>query len=74
MTEQKNENTAVCVLCKKDYSDNETDLYYCLCDIAVCKNCIGKITINANQWECPTCKKPMDFAKTQLFREVDEVQ
>jgi hypothetical protein len=74
MSEVNKQETAICILCKKDYSDLETELFYCLCDIAVCKNCISKISINATQWRCPICKKPMDFEKTQLFREVHEVK
>ena len=62
-------NSATCVSCSKDFSNKVTELYYCLCDAAVCSKCIEKAKIDDKQWKCPKCEKTMDLESTQLFRE-----
>ena len=55
-----------CYICHKKSSLEDT--YYCICDIAVCNDCINSVKINENNWVCPHCKEENNLEKSKLFR------
>lgn len=59
----------VCAVCKKDFEDKVEKLYYCICDTAVCGDCINSVKINNQEWECPNCKNINKIEESKLFRE-----
>lgn len=65
------QNSAVCSICNKDFTDRETELYYCLCDVAVCSECIQKVKISENEWKCQHCERVNDLESTKLFRIIE---
>lgn len=58
-----------CQVCKKDFSDKPDRLHYCLCNAAVCVNCINSVKKNEKSWICPECKAENDVESSLLFRE-----
>ncbi|MHA1488175.1 MAG: hypothetical protein ACTSRI_00555 [Promethearchaeota archaeon] len=58
-----------CFICKKNREDVVDRLYYCICDIAICENCINSVKKNDQTWICPNCKKENDLEKSKLFRD-----
>ncbi|MHA1820350.1 MAG: hypothetical protein ACTSU2_15050 [Promethearchaeota archaeon] len=64
----ESENSAICSICGKDYTDREYELYYCLCNNAVCTSCIDKVKISETEWKCPKCGQVNDLESTRLFR------
>ncbi len=71
MLENNAQNSSNCFICKENYTDREPDLFYCLCDVAVCKGCIDTIKLDEINWKCPKCEKEMDVESTRLFRTHD---
>ncbi len=55
-----------CYICEKETDVDK--LYYCICDIAVCNNCINSVKKNENTWICPKCSNENDASKSMLFR------
>lgn len=55
-----------CYICHKKNSLEDT--YYCICDIAVCNDCINSVKTNENNWVCPHCKEENNLEKSKLFR------
>ncbi|MHA1804991.1 MAG: hypothetical protein ACTSU4_10775 [Promethearchaeota archaeon] len=60
----------VCYVCKKNFENSLEDLYYCICDISVCSNCISSVQANKTTWICPKCKNENDLQHSKLIREV----
>lgn len=65
-------NSAKCLICSEDYSERVTELYYCLCDSAVCSKCIKDVQVNEKEWKCPNCEKIVELELTKLFRKHDD--
>lgn len=57
-----------CFICEKNYENNVDQLNYCICDIAVCPNCLNSVKKSEKVWICPKCKNENDVEKSQLFR------
>ena len=57
-----------CLICQKDFSKNVDRLHYCICDIAVCDNCVNSLKKSDNSWICPKCEEENDIKKSKLFR------
>ncbi|MHA2009116.1 MAG: hypothetical protein ACXABO_14930 [Promethearchaeota archaeon] len=55
-----------CFICQKKGLLEET--YYCICDIAVCSDCINSVKKNENIWVCPHCKEENNLEESKLFR------
>ena len=60
----------VCYICKKNYENKVYNLYYCICDTAVCQECINSVKVNDNEWICPNpkCNEKNDLNKSKLIR------
>lgn len=58
-----------CYMCKDDFEKEVDMLYYCICDTALCDDCINSVKINENEWECPKCKNINKIRDSKLFRE-----
>lgn len=57
-----------CFICKKNFEDKIGTLHYCICDIAVCSECIDDVMINDNEWKCPSCDNINNIKESKLFR------
>ncbi len=57
-----------CFICKTDYEGNEDKLHYCICDTAVCTDCLKEVEHNDEIWVCPKCKNKNDVASSKLIR------
>lgn len=55
-----------CFICEKKIKVDK--LYYCICDIVVCNNCVNSVKKNDKIWICPNCKNENDIDKSMLFR------
>lgn len=58
----------ICFVCNKDCKDTMDMEYYCICDIAICHNCINSVKKNDKVWICPKCKAENDVKESKLFR------
>jgi len=59
-------NPPFCFICEQK---TEVDrLHYCICDIAVCDQCINSVKKNEKVWICPNCKNENDIEASMLFR------
>ncbi len=58
-----------CFLCSKNYADSLDELHYCICDIAICHECINSVKKNDKIWICPKCKAENNIQESRLFRE-----
>ncbi|MFX0069634.1 MAG: hypothetical protein ACFFAO_00875 [Candidatus Hermodarchaeota archaeon] len=63
-------NPPFCFICEKNYEDSVDQLHYCICDIAVCPNCLNSVKLNETSWVCPKCKNENNIESSQLFRKV----
>ena len=63
----KNSTPPFCYVCKKDYENTVDKLYYCICDTAVCVNCINTVK-EKNSWKCPKCSNSNDLEESRLIR------
>ncbi|TXT66432.1 MAG: hypothetical protein BAJALOKI3v1_30091 [Promethearchaeota archaeon] len=59
----------ICAICKKNFKDAVDKLYYCICDTAVCEDCINTVKTAQEYWECPKCGTKNKIEETRLFRE-----
>ncbi|MHA2393674.1 MAG: hypothetical protein ACXAEX_17185 [Promethearchaeota archaeon] len=57
-----------CYICGKSCESSIADTYYCICDIAICHDCINSTKKNDKIWVCPHCKEENDLEKSKLFR------
>ncbi len=58
---------SLCSVCKE--TKDITTLHYCLCDKAVCEECVEKLkTDDKSQYKCPNCDTIQDLESTKLFR------
>jgi hypothetical protein len=60
-----------CVICEKDFSDNLEALHYCICDKAVCSNCLNSVKKNTEIWVCPDCHAENNIKESRLFRNTE---
>ncbi len=58
----------LCYICGKSCANSVEDLYYCICDVAICHSCINTVKKNDKTWVCPHCKEVNDLEKSKLFR------
>jgi hypothetical protein len=58
----------VCFICNRNYDSKVDRLYYCICDIAVCDDCINSVKKNNNSWLCPKCNEVNDIKESRLIR------
>jgi hypothetical protein len=58
----------MCYSCGNSCEDDMETTHYCICDIAVCHNCINSVKKNESTWICPHCKEENDVEKSLLFR------
>lgn len=56
----------ICFLCKKKFGLDK--LYYCLCDIVICLDCISKHCQKEDYWVCPNCQNTLKIADSKLIR------
>ena len=61
-------NPPICYNCGKNCEKDMENTYYCICDIAICHDCINSVKKNENTWICPHCKEENDIEKSLLFR------
>jgi len=61
------ERPPLCNICGKNPSSME-ETYYCICDIAICSDCINSVKKNNNAWVCPHCREENNLEKSKLFR------
>ena len=57
---------SLCCVCNE--TKDITTLHYCLCDKAVCENCIEKLKTDEEHYKCPNCGTIQDLESTKLFR------
>jgi len=60
----------ICFICGKNCEDSHEmeRCHYCICDIAICHNCINSVKKNDTSWICPKCKVENNIEKSKLFR------
>ena len=58
----------ICFICDKNCEESMENTYYCICDIAICNNCINSVKKNNKFWICPKCKVENELEKSKLFR------
>ncbi|TXT59206.1 MAG: hypothetical protein BAJALOKI2v1_240034 [Promethearchaeota archaeon] len=58
----------ICYICKKDFKEKVDRLYYCICDIAVCNDCINSVKKNDTTWLCPKCNEENNLEESRLIR------
>ena len=58
-----------CYVCKKDFTKTIGTLHYCICDVAICEDCINAIKKSDSTWLCPHCNAENDIEKTRLIRD-----
>ncbi len=61
-------NPPVCYSCGTSCEESMENTHYCICDIAVCHECINSVKKNDTTWICPHCKEENDIEKSLLFR------
>lgn len=57
-----------CYICGTSCESHITDTYYCICDIAICHDCVNSAKKNDKIWVCPHCKEENDLEESKLFR------
>lgn len=58
-----------CYICHKNFEKSLDKLYYCICDVAVCSDCIHSVTTGKDKWKCPKCNHENNLKGTKLIRE-----
>jgi hypothetical protein len=58
----------ICFVCGKSYESMMESTHYCICDIAICHDCINSVKKNDKIWICPHCKEENDIEGSKLFR------
>ena len=64
----KNSRPPSCFSCNKNYENSLDSLNYCICDIALCDNCINSVKKNESTWICPNCKAENSLEESKLIR------
>ncbi|MBY9006631.1 MAG: hypothetical protein KGD63_07720 [Candidatus Lokiarchaeota archaeon] len=59
----------ICYICKKNFKKSIHSLYYCICDISVCEDCIVSIKNNKTEWSCPKCGEINNIEGSKLLRD-----
>ncbi|MFX1239552.1 MAG: hypothetical protein ACFFAS_13935 [Promethearchaeota archaeon] len=62
-------NPPTCFSCSRNFEKSLDALHYCICDIAICANCISSVQKNDSTWICPNCKTQNSIEKSKLIRE-----
>ncbi|MFX1504134.1 MAG: hypothetical protein ACFFDH_24450 [Promethearchaeota archaeon] len=58
----------ICYTCGKNCESSMESSYYCICDIAICHECINSVKKNEKVWICPHCNEENDIEDSKLFR------
>ncbi|MBD3194799.1 MAG: hypothetical protein GF317_07080 [Candidatus Lokiarchaeota archaeon] len=58
-----------CFICKNDFEDKVDRMFYCICDTAVCDECVNSVKNSESTWICPKCNTENNLEKSKLFRE-----
>ena len=58
----------ICYTCGNTCEDKMENTHYCICDIAICYDCINSVKKNDQMWICPHCKEENDIEDSKLFR------
>lgn len=58
----------ICYSCGKSCEASMESTHYCICDIAICHDCINSIKKNDKVWTCPHCKEEIGIEESKLFR------
>ena len=58
-----------CFSCSKDFKDSLESLHYCICDIALCDDCINSAKKSESKWVCPNCGAENSLMTSKLIRE-----
>ncbi len=58
-----------CYVCKKDFVKKVGNLHYCICDTALCEECLNSVKTGNKEWTCPKCGEINDIKESKLFRE-----
>ncbi|MGV9174255.1 MAG: hypothetical protein ACOC44_04080 [Promethearchaeia archaeon] len=58
-----------CTICEKDFSQTLDQLHYCICDKAVCQDCLNSVMKNKYIWVCPVCQAENDIAGSRLVKD-----
>jgi hypothetical protein len=61
-------NPPRCFSCGNSCENNMENTHYCICDIAICHDCINSVKKNNMIWICPHCKEENDIEESKLFR------
>ena len=61
-------NPPICNSCSKDYGDDLNSLYYCICNICICPECINSVKKNEITWICPSCGLENSIETSKLIR------
>ena len=57
-----------CYICGKSCESSIERSYYCICDVAICHDCINSTKKNDTTWICPHCKEENSLEESRLFR------
>ena len=57
-----------CFICKKTSERSIENSYYCICDVAICHDCINSTKKNDTTWICPKCLFENNLEESRLFR------
>jgi len=58
----------ICYNCGESCEDSMETTHYCICDIAICDECINSVKKNDEVWICPHCKEENNIEESKLFR------
>ena len=58
----------ICYSCGKSCEASMESTHYCICDIAICHDCINSVKKNYKMWICPHCKEEIGIEASKLFR------
>jgi hypothetical protein len=58
----------ICYICDKNYENEIYNLYYCICDAAICEECINSVKNSDSTFICPKCSEQNNLKKSKLIR------
>lgn len=58
-----------CAICGENFSEKLDQLHYCICDKAVCQDCLNSVRKNDKIWVCPVCHAENEIESSRLFRD-----
>ena len=58
----------ICFACGRSCENTMESTHYCICDVAICHDCINSVKKNDKVWICPHCKEENDIEESKLFR------